>query len=1124
MSVRIQLRRDTAANWTATNPTLTQGEPGYETDTGKIKYGDGTTAWNSLSYATTGGSSGGSSRQIGEVIQSYATPSGGTWLEPGGKYLKASYPELASAMGSIPDFGDSAPHQNALPHYWQGHNTANNFTFSCYKYATDGTTHVLAAHGGILSSSDGVNWTIRPISASPNTVPPQINEVRYLNGSFIAVNANGSVFHSSDGVSWTSMFLAEAFSLKSIAYGNGRYVIVGYGSRIYSATSVNGEWTRQDPRTQSSREIHRVIYANGIFVAVGSSYLATSPDGITWTNVSESFGTFQDIAYGAGLFVAVGSSGTCRTSSDGITWTSRTIQSSTSFEQIIFANGKFAVVGNGNSAGHFFTSTDGITWTVASTPLTGGLSTIGLRCLTWTGTEYVCAGDQGRWLTSPDGVTFTINVDTSLTAFHSVFVAGSTKVFVGVDATSKVSADGSRSVLSQQNWALANYGLENSIAHNGSNLYAFVTNSTILTSSDGNNWTKAYDINLASSTLHGVWFLNGLWLTVSRTGTIYTSSDGISWTRRLLLAATANDHLIAYGNGYYVMTGGSNAYWSTDGITWSAAVSLGGITIADLIFAGGQFVIVGNGAGGARTATNPATWTTPTVSINSSHIVNNKISYLNGLYFISTYTGRIYTSPDAITWTERVSAGALTIHKVVWTGSAYVTGGQSGLILTSPDGITWTNRTINYNANIAQIQSLGTKVIASHNALYGPLVSSDNGLTWSNPLLYNTTNQGGCSVVNNTAFHRFSASSVGAIYSSSDGVEWKVAANVPPKYDTVVRFEKLNNLYFIAHGTGVSVSSDAVSWTFIDSLPAPITSTTSTVFFAYGGGTYMAIFYGNQNEYGVFTSTNGLTWVRRKSPVKTYPNTTTSGSHPTLISLVYAAGKFVLFIANSNGYKESHIYLTTDGESWTPSQNRDYRNGQVRAFLPGNPSIQGTLGQSVASDGTTIVASSDLNLNGLWKSTDGGLTWTRSVSYMGFSKVHYVGGLWIARLFNRQIAWSSNLENWKISTHPTFEPVYYYVTGNTLLLAGILGDAATLDTRSGYLEHLPSKFAINDTTGMYGELPILPNGKALIYNQRLMHQGIQLFTEAPLYSYDTSTHFRIPATTGSVPSWVYAKS
>ena len=51
MAVTIKLRRDTASNWASNNPTLAQGEPGFETDTGKIKYGDGTTAWNSLDYA-----------------------------------------------------------------------------------------------------------------------------------------------------------------------------------------------------------------------------------------------------------------------------------------------------------------------------------------------------------------------------------------------------------------------------------------------------------------------------------------------------------------------------------------------------------------------------------------------------------------------------------------------------------------------------------------------------------------------------------------------------------------------------------------------------------------------------------------------------------------------------------------------------------------------------------------------------------------------------------------------------------------------------------------------------------------------------------------------------------------
>lgn len=45
-----QARRDTAANWTTANPTLAQGELGFETDTRKAKLGDGVTAWTSLAY------------------------------------------------------------------------------------------------------------------------------------------------------------------------------------------------------------------------------------------------------------------------------------------------------------------------------------------------------------------------------------------------------------------------------------------------------------------------------------------------------------------------------------------------------------------------------------------------------------------------------------------------------------------------------------------------------------------------------------------------------------------------------------------------------------------------------------------------------------------------------------------------------------------------------------------------------------------------------------------------------------------------------------------------------------------------------------------------------------------
>jgi hypothetical protein len=48
---RIQLRRDTAAAWTAANPVLAAGEPGIETDTGRMKIGNGAAAWALLPYS-----------------------------------------------------------------------------------------------------------------------------------------------------------------------------------------------------------------------------------------------------------------------------------------------------------------------------------------------------------------------------------------------------------------------------------------------------------------------------------------------------------------------------------------------------------------------------------------------------------------------------------------------------------------------------------------------------------------------------------------------------------------------------------------------------------------------------------------------------------------------------------------------------------------------------------------------------------------------------------------------------------------------------------------------------------------------------------------------------------------
>jgi hypothetical protein len=91
--ITIKLRRGTAAQWTATNPVLAEGEVGLETDTRKFKVGTGAGAWNSLQYW--GGSGGGAADfvDLGDVPASYTGA--------GGKYVKVKSDESGLEFGTL---------------------------------------------------------------------------------------------------------------------------------------------------------------------------------------------------------------------------------------------------------------------------------------------------------------------------------------------------------------------------------------------------------------------------------------------------------------------------------------------------------------------------------------------------------------------------------------------------------------------------------------------------------------------------------------------------------------------------------------------------------------------------------------------------------------------------------------------------------------------------------------------------------------------------------------------------------------------------------------------------------------------------------------------------------------
>ena len=99
MATRIQLRRGIASSWTSSNPILASGEVGVETDTNKVKIGDGSSNWNELDYFADIYAASASiisyiNSEIGDLIDSAPA-------------LLDTLNELAAAVGDDPSFFSS---------------------------------------------------------------------------------------------------------------------------------------------------------------------------------------------------------------------------------------------------------------------------------------------------------------------------------------------------------------------------------------------------------------------------------------------------------------------------------------------------------------------------------------------------------------------------------------------------------------------------------------------------------------------------------------------------------------------------------------------------------------------------------------------------------------------------------------------------------------------------------------------------------------------------------------------------------------------------------------------------------------------------------------------------------
>ena len=233
-----------------------------------------------------------------------------------------------------------------------------NVDYGLKKFVAVGSYSNQAAY-----STDGINWT-------GSSLPSESiwDSLAYGDGKFVVVSkANNSrkAAYSTDGITWTvSTLPATGAFWESVTYGNGKFVAIAYGSSAAAYSTDGITWTAST--LPASRNWIEIEYGAGKFVAAveDSDNWAYSTDGINWTEFISSYTLPGYLQFANGKFIAVNLYGfNIGTSIDGITWTTHTIPFRELWTGITYGAGKFLLVSAGSTTAY---STDGITWTLGA--------------------------------------------------------------------------------------------------------------------------------------------------------------------------------------------------------------------------------------------------------------------------------------------------------------------------------------------------------------------------------------------------------------------------------------------------------------------------------------------------------------------------------------------------------------------------------------------------------------------------------------------------------------------------------------------------------------------------------------------------------------------------------------
>ncbi|BBB61188.1 hypothetical protein UNDKW_2915 [Undibacterium sp. KW1] len=294
-----------------------------------------------------------------------------------------------------------------------------------------GITSIQDARASALVAPTSVANTVQigsviPLSQTANLVT--LNGCDYLKTGVLASAGSYPAAPLQNSFSDTTKIIPSG-NWGAVAAGGGIAVTIQNGSATGQISYDNGNsWA---PITLPSTSYLAITYGAGLFVAVGSSVCATSPDGVNWAPRTIAAQAWQSVIHDGTNFVAVssGPSTVGTYSVDGFTWSPSTMPSSQNWASLCFGGGLILATPNANVSNVCASSADhGQTWTARTLPQS--YNQYAKNCAYGAGLFVVNARDNGggstsNTFTSPDCITWTPrNLGVSVSETKTLTFAG----------------------------------------------------------------------------------------------------------------------------------------------------------------------------------------------------------------------------------------------------------------------------------------------------------------------------------------------------------------------------------------------------------------------------------------------------------------------------------------------------------------------------------------------------------------------------------------------------------------------------------------------------------------------------------------------------------------------------